>query len=531
MSLTFKNIILYFTLQLFFSQTFAQISPGDLTKAHAHLEGLTKCTQSHILGEKETTSKCLECHREIKSLIGQNKGYHSSTDVKGKKCAECHGEHFGRDFKIIRFEEEKFEHQLAGYKLEGKHAEIKCADCHKPELIQSKLSQKKEPGTFLGLGTDCISCHEDVHQNTLSQNCTSCHNQETFKPAPGFDHSKSDFPLIGKHQNVDCTKCHKTTVQNGKQFQQFAGVKFDNCTRCHEDVHQNKFGNNCRKCHDEFSFTQVKTLSGFNHNQTNFPLEGQHQNVDCEKCHTSGSYTKALKFSRCADCHADYHEKQFQKNGISPDCADCHSVNGFSPSFYSIEKHNQLGFALEGAHMATPCLACHKTSEKWNFKITNNRCVTCHENIHKNILDEKYMPESDCKGCHSVEMWDEILFDHNKTNFQLLGKHTQVDCRSCHFKKVDEKEIQQFSNLAESCENCHEDVHFNQFEVLEKNDCERCHTFSNWSPDKFNHNNARFKLDGKHEDLQCIACHKPTDNLIRNYVVYKFEDISCASCH
>jgi nitrate/TMAO reductase-like tetraheme cytochrome c subunit len=181
--------------------------------------------------------------------------------------------------------------------------------------------------------------------------------------------------------------------------------------------------------------------------------------------------------------------------------------------------------------MATPCLACHKTSEKWNFKITNNRCVTCHENIHKNILDEKYMPESDCKGCHSVEMWDEILFDHNKTNFQLLGKHTQVDCRSCHFKKVDEKEIQQFSNLAESCENCHEDVHFNQFEVLEKNDCERCHTFSNWSPDKFNHNNARFKLDGKHEDLQCIACHKPTDNLIRNYVVYKFEDISCASCH
>ncbi len=526
-----KTYFLFFSFLMMVSQIFAQISPGELTKAHSHLEGLSKCTQCHVLGEQETTSKCLDCHKEINSLIDQNRGYHSSTEVEGKKCAECHGEHFGRDFEIIRFDEEEFDHGLAGYKLEGKHAQIKCADCHKPELIHSKLSQKKEPGTFLGLGTDCISCHADVHQNTLSQNCISCHNQEAFRPAPGFDHSKSDFPLIGKHQDVDCAKCHKTTMQNGRQFQQFAGVKFDNCTQCHEDVHQKKFGNDCRKCHDEFSFTQVKTLNSFNHNQTDYPLVGKHQNVDCAKCHTSGSYTKTLKFSRCTDCHSDYHEKQFQKNGSAPDCATCHTVNGFSPSSYSIEKHNQTEFKLEGAHMATPCFSCHKTEEKWNFKMTDSRCVSCHENIHQNVLNEKYMPESDCKACHSIEIWSEISFDHNKTNFQLLGKHAQVDCRNCHFSIVEGKEKQQFSNLAESCENCHEDIHFKQFEVLGKSDCERCHTFNNWLAEKFNHDNARFKLDGKHEGLQCIACHKPTDNLIRNYVVYKFEDISCASCH
>lgn len=508
---------------------FAQISPGELTNAHAHLEGLTKCTQCHVLGEKETSSKCLECHTEIQYLINQTKGYHSSTEVKGKKCAECHGEHFGRDFKIIRFEEKEFDHQLAGYKLEGKHKEIKCTDCHKSELIKNSISQKKGE-TYLGMGTECLSCHDDFHQNTLSTNCVSCHDQNKFKPAPGFEHSKTKFPLVGKHQKVDCAKCHETKQLNGKKYQQFAGVEFANCTSCHKDVHQNKFGNDCRKCHNEFSFTQVKSLGNFNHTQTDFPLLGKHQSLDCKKCHT-GSYTKAVKHNRCTDCHKDYHENQFQKNGIFPDCNECHSVRGFTSSSFTIEKHNQSGFVLEGSHLATPCFACHKTQEKWNFKINEKRCVDCHENIHKNVLAEKYMPKSDCKSCHNVEQWKEISFDHNKTNFQLLGKHAQATCRSCHFSEVEGTIKQQFSKLAESCENCHEDVHFKQFEVLKKSDCERCHTFNNWVPEKFNHENARFKLDGKHEGLQCVQCHKSTDDLIRNYIVYKFEDITCASCH
>ncbi len=102
-----------------------------------------------------------------------------------------------------------FDHQLTGYKLEGKHSQIKCVDCHKTELIHTKISQKKE-SSYLGLGTECLSCHEDYHQNTISQKCTSCHNQEKFKPATFFDHAKTEFPLIGKHQTVDCAKCHKT---------------------------------------------------------------------------------------------------------------------------------------------------------------------------------------------------------------------------------------------------------------------------------------------------------------------------------
>ena len=108
------------------------------------------------------------------------------------------------------------------------------------------------------------------------------------------------------------------------------------------------------------------TLS-HDHEKTDFPLRGKHNFVDCKKCH-AGSYTRPLKHNRCTDCHKDYHEKQFAKNGISTDCIECHSINGFSPSSFGIEKHNLTKFELEGSHMATPCFECHKKTEKWNTR-------------------------------------------------------------------------------------------------------------------------------------------------------------------
>ncbi len=63
------HITLNIILVVFAVSGFAQISPGELSKAHSHLEGLTNCTKCHVLGEKETTSKCLDCHKEIKKLI------------------------------------------------------------------------------------------------------------------------------------------------------------------------------------------------------------------------------------------------------------------------------------------------------------------------------------------------------------------------------------------------------------------------------------------------------------------------------
>lgn len=525
----FRNIVLFLFLAVTAIKGFAQISPGALSKAHSHLEGISNCTKCHVLGEKETSSKCLECHKEIKNLISAKKGYHASTDVQGNKCANCHGEHFGLDFEVIRFDESGFDHALAGYKLEGKHAGLKCAECHNPELIRTKISQKKG-NSYLGLGTECLSCHDDFHRNTLSGNCTACHNQNAFRPAPNFNHSKTKFPLAGKHQNASCEKCHKMETIEGRKFQRFAGIPFSNCTSCHEDVHQNKFGSDCRKCHTEFSFREVKSLSGFNHDKTNFPLKGKHVGVDCKKCHKS-SYTQRLAFKKCTGCHSDYHEKQLVKNGSSPDCSECHSVEGFSPSSFGIEKHNLTKFKLEGSHLATPCFECHRKTEKWNFRM-DNKCTACHKNIHETYISKKFIPEDNCALCHSTGLWGDIDFDHKKTRFELEGKHKQAACRDCHFRKNEKNEaVQQFFWENQVCTNCHPDVHCEQFNKDGSTRCETCHTNNNWKPEKFDHNTARFKLDGKHEGLACARCHKPGDDKTKKYIIYKFEDISCKSCH
>lgn len=154
---------------------FAQISPGELSKVHEQLEGLSNCTQCHVLGKKVTNEKCLDCHKEIINLISKKEGYHASTEVQGNDCFNCHSEHHGKNFKLINIEKDNFDHSLTGYKLEGKHGQIKCEECHKKEFIQPEVSQKKEVGTFLGLNTKCLSCHDDYHQKTLSSDCASCH--------------------------------------------------------------------------------------------------------------------------------------------------------------------------------------------------------------------------------------------------------------------------------------------------------------------------------------------------------------------
>jgi hypothetical protein len=296
-------------------------------------------------------------------------------------------------------------------------------------------------------------------------------------------------------------------------------------------VHKNKFGNNCRKCHDENSFKNSKNISSFNHELTDFPLQGMHRFTDCAKCHKK-SYTAPLKHNRCDNCHSDYHENQFKKNGgLSPDCMECHTVEGFRPSTYDLERHNRIGFNLDGAHLATPCLSCHLKGEKWNFRISDTGCASCHKNIHENFMDSVHFVQKKCTGCHSTTSWDEITFDHSGTKFPLQGGHQRATCRSCHFSGTTELPAQRYKGLAESCENCHQDIHYKQFEESGKNVCEKCHTFNNWSPDKFNHDDARFKLDGRHKNLKCIQCHTSSEASDKKYIVYKSKDISCSSCH
>src|SRR5690606_28965571 len=148
------------------------------------------------------------------------KGYHASSDVRGKDCFSCHSEHHGRNFEIVRFDQNTFDHRLTGYALTGAHLEKRadCAACHKMEWVTDP-ALKTRKHTYLGLDNRCATCHTDVHQGTLSTgDCAACHTTEAFRPASAFDHADTDFPLRGKHQQVDCKSCHAETVRSGKAF-------------------------------------------------------------------------------------------------------------------------------------------------------------------------------------------------------------------------------------------------------------------------------------------------------------------------
>ncbi len=524
------RIILLFCLLCSFKM-YAQLSPGDLSNSHSGLEGISNCTQCHVLGNKVSDSKCLACHTEIQSRITAQKGYHSSADVTGKSCGSCHNEHNGKDARLMRFNTETFNHSLTGYTLTGAHAAVDCPDCHNSGFISvQKLKSRKN--TYLGLDAKCLSCHADYHQQTLPGSCLDCHGTDSFKPASKFNHSTSRFPLAGKHKTVDCQKCHKKETINGKVFQEFRGLSFSNCTNCHKDPHQNQFGQNCRQCHTEESFQRVSGgLSRFDHNKTDFRLEEKHQAVGCKDCH-KGKTTDPLKHDRCTDCHRDYHNGQFARNGISPDCSQCHTVKGFNHFTYTVSQHNTGKFPLNGSHSATPCFECHRKQEKWSFREIGAGCSDCHPDIHKGYIQANYYPSADCRFCHNENRWPDISFDHSRTNYSLTGAHERLDCRACHFKPDQEgTERQKFTGLSPNCASCHTDNHYRQFEKNGATACEDCHTTETWKAGRFDHDRAAFRLDGKHINVPCAECHKPLKEGSVTYIKYKIKDFRCESCH
>lgn len=309
-----------------------QISPGELAKPHADLEGVSNCIKCHELGSSIQNDKCLACHKEIQNRLDVKSGLHyQEVVVAEKNCALCHADHAGRSFDMIFWENGKdnFDHKRTEFELRGKHSEIKCEKCHKPEFVKDNLKIVQEKidlnKTFLGLHRECLACHVDEHRGQLSDDCAKCHNEKDWKPAEKFDHDNAKFKLTGKHINVDCTKCHKP-VRDAKaqsplktMYAQYVDLDFATCQSCHEDVHKGRLGSDCQSCHETENWQKTDHRT-FDHAKTRFPLQGKHKTVDCIKCHTSGKMVQPLQFASCQSCHEDVHKGKFKQ-----DCTSCHT--------------------------------------------------------------------------------------------------------------------------------------------------------------------------------------------------------------
>lgn len=521
-------------------------SPGKLSHAHASLEGVNNCTKCHNFGEKTFRNNCLACHKEIKTRIDAGRGYHYFT--RKLECAKCHKEHHGRDFELIRWNPESFDHKQTGFLLEGRHDGLDCRRCHKAENIQEADIRRKGgarlKNTYLGLSPSCGTCHDDEHRGQL-KDCAGCHETSGWKQTR-FTHDKARFRLEGRHAQVACASCHPEKDDGKKRngdtkYLQFRGVSFSACTACHEDHHKGAFGSDCRKCHTPAGWKQLRFAEGsFDHSKTQFPLKGRHTAVSCVACHTGGDFGKFrdAELSRCTTCHEDYHAGQFAARTDGGDCASCHDVDGFAPSRFGPDCHATSRFPLEGAHEAIPCGRCHAPAniagkETPRFTWDDRSCQSCHRDPHAGQLDARIAAQG-CTGCHNVESWHVMRFDHTDTRFPLTGRHRDVLCERCHVKgDVGGSEATLFRFDDTRCERCHVDPHRGQFADAHGSiNCERCHETAGWRSVRFDHATmSRFALTGRHAALPCDRCHTTESDAAGTFRRYRPLDVQCSTCH
>jgi hypothetical protein len=273
--------------------------------------------------------------------------------------------------------------------------------------------------------------------------------------------------------------------------------------------------------------------------------------LQCSQCHIPrGKETLyKIKFDRCLDCHKDEHQAQFAGSPYFNRCEECHTVDGYQPSTFGLERHQKARFTLTGSHLAVTCNECHKPARisagakpTGLYHFQNLSCTACHQDPHQGEFRDRMERVVNglalgCGACHSTKSWEELArFDHSQTAFPLLGAHRAVACMDCHKPPNFETNLRHvnFRFAPKNCEECHEDIHGGQFAKANGvTPCAECHNTARWKPSLFDHDKrTAFPLAGAHRNVSCGACHKLTRVInAKSVLFYRPTPKVCAACH
>jgi len=263
-------------------------------------------------------------------------------------------------------------------------------------------------------------------------------------------------------------------------------------------------------------------------------LEGMSNCTQCHQLRTPGADR-----TRCLQCHKSLSRRVEAGEGYhgtleEKDCGTCHKEH-LGEDFHLVRMdpdtfpHASTGYALEGAHQAADCRACHTPQLVSDPEVRreleasgglersylglDSRCGTCHtaDNPHA----EQFI-DRDCGSCHTEADWEEAVeFDHSRTSYPLDGQHTEVDCVGCHEAEQPAQgvELIRYTPMdASDCATCHDDPHDDRMTGR----CGSCHVTAGWSrvnrsrvESTFDHEGTGFPLAGAHERAECRACHAP----------------------
>ncbi len=251
-----------------FGKNFDHAAFFALEGKHAQAE----CSACHLdprapMDFKLASSDCVSCHQKDDKHEGRF----------GTACGVCHSPD--------GWKPAKFNHDLAAFKLEGKHVDVACEQCHVNNV-------------FKGTPMACVSCHQkdDKHQGRFGTACEACHTPASWEGAT-FDHNLAAFRLDGAHARVACERCHINNIFKGTPT---------TCAACHADptFHVGAFGSNCASCHS----TAAWSPAGFNlpHPEPRTDEGGSgihHGGATCRTCHPGSVFV-----ATCDACHKNGFE-------------------------------------------------------------------------------------------------------------------------------------------------------------------------------------------------------------------------------
>lgn len=372
----------------------------------------------------------------------------------------------------------------------------------------------------MGAPTTCAGCHEDPHEAALGTDCSGCHTTTAFRPASGFDHQATAFPLTDKHKEVACAACHRPAASGRVDYEVRDHA---NCASCHTDPHRGRTAlSACSDCHTTAGWDRVQGLPPA-HSPAGWPLVGKHVGVACVDCH--GAALDARVDRACASCHQDPHAGRFGAT-----CESCHDERGWNRLNTAAFDHTRTRYPLEGAHRRVTCESCHRQGKRKVYRgLAFDRCDRCHSDYHQAALATVASP-TDCEGCHEVADFTPAVFtaaDHARARFPLAGSHLAVPCTSCHQRQPPAPTP--LVTGQSRCVDCHSDPHAGSFDARMAADptagCRTCHDPAGWKQGSFDHDRTAFPLRGVHASAACASCH--TEAPAR----YTGAPTACDGCH
>ncbi|MDQ7053306.1 MAG: cytochrome c3 family protein [candidate division KSB1 bacterium] len=303
----------------------------------------------------------------------------------------------------------------------------------------------------------------------------------------------------------------------------------------------------CVACHTTSSFKEII----FDHRKTDFALEGHHQKLDCQQCHSLEDFNRVK--NQCQECHEDVHRAKLGSN-----CERCHSVNGWMQ--FNIESiHEQTNFPILGRHVFADCQSCHPGLPAEDPALTPQRCESCHRTQYMEAANPNHIENgfsTNCQECHQMNGWQPGFYPGHDALFPIFtGEHASVwaSCSTCH--------ITQGFAVFSCFDGCHE---HNQAAMdakhrgmggyrYESTACYNCHPNGSEDGLASDHDSQFFPIfsgthasqwqacsdchvsPGDFKQFSCIECHAhsqaQTDPVHAAITGYVYSSQSCYTCH